>query len=259
MKFNDTTNLDGIIQDCEMKVFGGDYGAISGNTTLLKRFTALCNQALDKVVSKILTSDTRWQWGDNNNTEFSDATTNMTAGIKDYRLDLTHLKIMGVEVKKSDGTWQVLTPIDQTDIQRQGIALEEFMNNDGVPQYYDKVSDGLVLYPAPSASETTLTLGLKIYYQEGANHFVYTDTTKEPGFNSLYHYLIPLYASIDYAKANIMKDTVLVLQPDIDKVEMELQTMMSKRDKDDKPKLRLSFDSFATSTNELPAYFFSEP
>lgn len=241
MVFNDTTNLDGIIQECEMKVFGENYGAISGNTTLLKRFTALCNTALDKVTHLILTSDTRWQWADSNYDDMTPATTDMTDNVSNYRLSTSHIKILGVEVKKTDGTWVVVKPLDQADIQRQGIALDEFMNVKGVPQFYDKVGDVIKLYPAPDSAQVSCgasSQSLALYFQEGAEHFEYTDTTKEPGFVSLFHYIIPLYASLDYAKGKIMTDTVVLLRDELKEAEDKLVAYFSKRDKDDKPKLK---------------------
>lgn len=238
MQFNDTTNLTGIIQECEMLVFGGDYGAISDNTNLLKRFTALSNKGLDRVVSKILSSDNRWQWDGTNQTNYPIATTNLVAGQKDYVLAVEHLKILAVEAKDANGNYQVLKPIDQYDIHAGGLALSEFMKTDGMPQFYDKTSDGVFLYPSPASGSVTTASGLKMYFQRGAKPFTSTDTTQQPGFVSLYHYLIPLWASYDYAVAQVMTDKASSLRAEIQVGEDELQNFFSRRDKDDQPRLR---------------------
>nr|AKH48004.1 hypothetical protein [uncultured marine virus] len=238
MVFNDTTNLTGIIQECEMLVFGGDYGAISGNTNLLKRFTALSNKGLDRVVSKILSSDTRWQWDDNNQTDYPIATTNLVDGQQDYVLAVSHLKITGAEVMDQNGNYNVLKPIDQYDIQASGVALTEFMKTDGLPQYYDKRADGVFLYPKPDTASVTLTEGLKLYFQRGPSYFESDDTTKAPGFTSIYHHLIAWHASFDYAMANDMIDKAQGIKVMIDEGEAELQDFFNRRDKDDQPKLQ---------------------
>ena len=46
--FNDITDKLGLIQECETKVFGSDYGAISGNTKKLKTFTRYLNNGLNR-------------------------------------------------------------------------------------------------------------------------------------------------------------------------------------------------------------------
>lgn len=206
MQFSDTSTKNGLIQECEDLVFG-NYGDISSNSDRLYQFTRLINEALNRVTSLILKSDGRWQFDDNNNTDFPIGTTSLvtTAGSEqqDYALDVTHLKILGVEVKNSDGDFYGLTPIDQVDIMDNSVT--NFLSTPGKPQYYDKLGNSIFLYPPPLAADVTASGGLKVRFQRPPSYFVYTDTTKVPGFNSLYHRLVALIASRDYAISKSMK------------------------------------------------------
>lgn len=205
ISFNDTSSAkNGLIQVCEFEIFGEqDYGKISGNANLLATFTRGLNDGLNRVSSLILQSDGRWQWDDTNSTDYPIATTDLvtTAGSEqqDYTLAVSHLKILRVEVKDIAGNWNLLTPIDQADVNDQ--SLTDFLKTAGMPRYYDKTANSIFLYPKPSAESVTSTGGLRVFCQRPPSYFVTTDTTKTPGFNQLYHKLPALIASRDYALA----------------------------------------------------------
>ena len=157
------------------------------------------NNAYERVASLIMQCDGRWEWDDANNTDFPIATTTITSAQQDYSLAVTHLKIIRIEVKDSNGIWTQLSPLDQSDY--AGQAQAEFLKGGGIPVYYDLVGSSVFLYPSPNYTQAA---SLKIFFQRGAA--VYTSAevttgTKVPGFNSLYHELIPLHASHDYAIA----------------------------------------------------------
>lgn len=228
MTFSNTTKNDGIIQDCEFWLFGGNYGQISNDTNLLKTFTALSNRALDSVVTTILEADDRWQYDDTNNTDYPIATTNLVLGQRDYVLSVSHLKILRVEMKDTNGDWKVLSPFDLRDV---GIARDEFMEQDATPMYYDKLGNSLFLYPAPDYNSTG---GLRVYFQREPNYFVSTDTTKAPGFVTTLHRLVPMKACYDYAIANNLTDKITVLSAEILKKESEIKTFYGRRNKDEK-------------------------
>lgn len=193
---------------CEDEVYGeNNYGAISDNASRLYQFTRLLNEGLNEVTSLILKSDGRWQFDDSNNTDLPIGTTDLvtTAGSEqqDYSFAVTHLKILGVEILDSDGNWRTLTPIDQVDLMDNSVT--DFLKTPGLPLYYDKLGASVFLYPKPLASTVTETAGLKVRFQRPPSYFVYTDTTKVPGFNSLYHGLVALIACRDYALSKPMK------------------------------------------------------
>jgi hypothetical protein len=65
-----------------------------------------------------------------------------------------------------------------------------------VPQYYDKIANSVFLYPVSSYSQAA---SLKVYFQRPPSYFTSSDTTKVPGFNSLFHNLVALIACREYA------------------------------------------------------------
>jgi hypothetical protein len=205
LQFSDTKTKQGLIQECETNVFGDNgYGRISGDDNLLATFTRLLNEGLNSVVQLILQSDNRWQWDDDNNTDFPIATTTLGVVVgseqQDYTLAVSHLKITRVEVKDANGNWNLLKPIDQADIYSE--SLTDFLKTAGLPLYYDKIATSILLYPKPLGTQVTAVNGLKVYFQRPPSYFVSTDTTKVPGFNSLHHRLVALKASLDYARTN---------------------------------------------------------
>ncbi len=194
--FSDTSaNKAGILQECETHLFGDNgYGRITNDSDLKATFTRYCNEALNRVVNLILNSDGRWQFDDTNFTDYPIGTTMVTTNQKDYIFDITAIRITRVEVKDSAGNWHLLKPIDQVDVYDQ--ALTTFLNSTGLPQYYDKLATSIFLYPTPNYTQTA---SLKVYFQRPPSYFTVDDTTRVPGFNSMYHRLIPLIASRDYA------------------------------------------------------------
>jgi hypothetical protein len=154
-------------------------------------------------------SDGRWQWDDNNQTDFPIATTTLvtTAGSEqqDYSFSVEFLRVLRVEIKDANGNWVLLKPIDQADLYNQ--SLTDFLKTAGLPQFYDKIANSIVLYPKPLASQVTETAGLKVYFQRPPSYFVTDDTIKVPGINSLFHRLIALIACRDYAATKTLANT----------------------------------------------------
>lgn len=226
MVFSDTSANQGILQECESILFNDNYGAITGNTSLVQTFTRYANRALDRVVSLIMDADSRWQWDDNNNTDYPIATTNIVLGQQDYSFATTQLNIFRVEVMDTNGNWNRMLPIDQSDIQ---IAVENFQGSQGTPIFYDKLASSIFLYPTPSYSQSA---SLKLWFQRAASYFSTADTTKEPGFSSLFHKLIPLYMSYDYAfsKQLPLQNSILA---EINKLEDQMQDFYMLRQKDE--------------------------
>ncbi len=240
LNFSDTSSSKaGLVQECESLIFGDNsYGRISGDANLLATFTRYINEALNRVVSLIMLADGRWQWDDNNNTDFPIATTDLVTTLgseqQDYAFAITFLKITRVECLDAAGNWRLLKPIDQADIYDQ--SLPDFLKTPGLPTYYDKIANSIFLYPKPLATSVTSTAGLKVWFQRPPSYFVTSDTTKVPGFNSMYHRLVALIASRDYAVAKqlpVGKDlSALVVQQ-----EESLSESYTLRNKDEHIKL----------------------
>ena len=238
MTFSNTTTKDGIIQDCEFWLFGANYGTITNNSNLLNTFTALSNRALDSVSIIAMGADDRWQFDDTNHTDYPIATTNLVTDQRDYVLSVSHLRITRVEIKDDQGNWTILTPFDLADI---GIARDEFMNTSATPMYYDKLGNSLFLYPAPNYSQSA---SLRVYFQREPSYFLSTDTTKSPGFASIFHRLVPLNACLDYATANNLTDKITVLNTKIKEQEEEIKKFFGRRNRDE----RLTMRAVTTST-----------
>lgn len=206
MIFNDTSgNGQGIVQDVYFNCNADQ------NSYPLTDLTRNVNRSYDKVVSRILTADGRWEFDDQNATDLPIGTTPLIIGQQDYSFDPTFLIVSRVEVQNQDGSWTAMSPFSQSDIPRGGIpgyipsqSLTDFLSTNGVPQYYDKMANSIFLYPKPSyqflADGVTPAL-LKVYFQRNVSYFVPTDTTKVPGFSSMFHRILSMEASLDYARA----------------------------------------------------------
>lgn len=235
MDFSNTTTNDGILQDCEFWIFSGQYGQITSNPNLLNTFTALANRGLDATVTKILEADDRWQFDDTNYTDYPIATTDLVNAQRDYTLSVSHLKIIRVEAQDNTGNWMLLKPMDLKDI---NVARDEFMSEPATPLYYDKTANSLFLYPAPNYNKTG---GLRVYYQREPNYFLSSDTTKQPGFVSTLHRIVPMLACYDYAIANNLTDKINILGAELARKDLEIRKFYGRRNKDEKIVLKEKF------------------
>lgn len=239
--YNDVTNKSGLIQSCEEWLFGGDYGAISGNANLLLRFTSALNYGVDITGLKILEVDNKWQYDDSNYTDFPEATTNLTNGQQTYTMDTDFMKIAGVECLDSSGNWFNLKPLDEEEIRQKGFSLSEYFETDGQPLFYDVKGNSIVLYPAPATGNVTMTNGLKVIYQRNNSYFVSTDTTKTVGVPTPFYDLPVLYACQKYAKQNSMTAKARELDAEVQKREKDLENYYHKRWKEVKQIIKPKF------------------
>jgi len=203
----------------------------SGNTTSYSAddITVSANRALDRITAIIRDSEGRWQWDDTNYTDFPFATTALVADQQDYSLATPHHKIERVELKDSSGAWNKLVPIDQADLFDSSIT--DFLKTSGTPKYYDKIGTSVLLYPKPSYSQAA---SLKVFHERGASYFTSSDTTKQPGFISTFHSLVPMWCAYDYALLNLSASFTKGLREEIALWEDWLKGYYAKRDKDEK-------------------------
>lgn len=228
MDYSNTSLKNGILQTCELLLDFND-GDITGNSTLKAQFTNLLNNvAYDEVVSEILRNEGTWLWDDFNegNSKLPVATQNLTttpgSEVNNYALPTgasnsgsassdpsSFIRLIKVQVKDAAGYYQNLFPIDESSFDQ---PLETVFSNPGMPQYYDQVGTSLILYPSPLAASVTATNGLKVTFQRDKIDFVVADTTKQPGFPSIYHMLLPLIMSETYAAIKGMKQLPFIIQ-----------------------------------------------
>jgi hypothetical protein len=201
------------------------------------------NNAYERVGQLILRADAKWQWDDTNQTDLPNATTDLVSGQQDYSLTSTHLTIDRVEIKDAGGNWHLLTQIDQQELKRDRcVALGAYQSTSGTPNEYDLIGSSVFLYPKPNYNSTA---GLKIYFTRGPALYTSGELstgTKQPGFNSLFHDLIPLHVSYEYALANgqNMANGLLTL---IQQKEQALNDFYGLRNRDKREGFRITTDS----------------
>lgn len=146
-----------------------------------------CNNWLDTVTGYAIGADRHFQWDDSNHTKLPIGTTSVVANQAEYSF-LTDeqgnsiLTLLRIDIKDSGGEWHKLETLDESQIP---VALDEYESTTGTPIYYDKIADNIIrLYPTPSSSVSN---GLKFYFQRTGSYFASTDTTKEPGVAPLLH------------------------------------------------------------------------
>lgn len=229
MQFNDVATGQGICQELDFLV----------NTDAVKfplvDKTRIINRWYERTVALIFEADGRWQFEDENYTTLPIATTNLVSGQQDYTYAVRFLRLTRMEVMDTNGTWRWLEPLDQNDVRRR--SLTELGNQTGVPCWYDKLSNSVFLYPRPNYNATA---GLKAYYQRTADLFVASDTTKEPGFASVYHRILALGPALEYAEANLLSNAkISTYRDEIARLENDIKEFYSKKSKDEQVSLRV--------------------
>ena len=228
--YNDTTNHRGIIQKIERNIYGHDgVGTISGNTTLLKQWTADVNLALDRALSLIFKSDGRWQFDDRNHEGYPTVTTSLVAGQRAYTFVEDTEGNLLLDVRKVyvliNGIYQEIEPVDE--------LYEESMYNgqnlQGDVYRYGKKADGIFLDLIPT---TTVALGLKVEVSREASYFLYSDTTKKSGIAGLYHEYLAIQPSAEYAKINGLSNAVPLENRRLE-IEKDIKEHYDKRAKDE--------------------------
>lgn len=155
-----------------------------------------------KVATKMWQASSEWEWNDTSRDKKSEAYTDLVEGQSGYRMPNEVFRIDRVEVTNDEGDDRLLTQITKEDVD---IALTEFREDNGMPQYYDLRDDLLLLFPAPDSDEVTLTKGLNIYVARQPQEFETSDS-REPGFPRQFHRILSLGAALDYCIANNLEN-----------------------------------------------------
>lgn len=193
MVFSDTSTNLGIVQQVR------NFMRVDSTQWATSKIVNSVNNYLDLVAGYAIGADRRFQWDDTNHTELPIGTTNLVADQSDYSF-LTDeqgnriLTLTRIDVQDSSGNWTQLLPIDQFQIEG---ALDEFYETASQPLYYDKIADNIIrLYPKPA---TSVTSGLKFYFQRSPSYFTASDTTKQPGVAPILHRGFVIAAAYDGA------------------------------------------------------------
>ena len=185
------------------------------------------NEAYSRAAYLIIQSDGRMQWDDANHTNQPVAYANLVEDQQDYNVFDSAptalqdwLQIQRVEILDEDGNAVLLKPIDFNEV---GEAMTEYEETSGDPEEFNFNGTSLFLYPAPDYDKTA---GLIIYFNRAPSYFVSTDTTKKPGFATLLHPYLSIYAAHQW---KMIKLNDYSLQPLIEKWEQEISYFYSKR------------------------------
>lgn len=231
MVFSDTSTNLGLVQQIR------DFMGVDSTQWATSKIVNSANNWLDRITGYAIGADKRFQWDDTNHTKMPIGTTNLVANQREYSF-LTDeqgnriLTLTRIDWKDSNGYWYQLKPIDQLEISPS--ALDDFESTSSRPLYYDKVNDNVIkLYPA---SDTSVTSGLKFYFQRSPSYFTATDTTKEPGVANILHRGFVIAGAYDGALALGLEN----LQPlgvELQKEEMKMVNYFKNRNNDEIPSM----------------------
>jgi len=241
IQFSDTTNKSGIIQSIEDEC-GFNDGDITDDATLLAKFTADVNKALDEIYALIFKSGGVWQFDDINHTKYPFIETDLISGQRDYAFTNDEqgnliLDIYKVMAKDPSGVYQELTQVDQQAKSNNRVNVDSFsdgLNTAGTAIRYDMTANGIFLDPIPNYNwriGTEGSKGLKVFINREGSYFTTSDTTKKAGFNGLFHYLLVLLPAYKYARIHSLPQ-VTRIENDIMKMKGELTDSYGQRSRD---------------------------
>lgn len=235
--YSDISNNDGIIQRIEFKLFGDNgNGKITGNTTLLQKFTSDCNVALDVAFTKIFEADGRWRFDDRNHTTYPILTGDLVSGQADYKFTTDADSNLILDIQKvavlPNATATVYDEIKPRDIQDEDNSpyVQGDSSITGIPTEYDKLANGIFLYPRPNYAATN---GLKLFVSREGNYFTTADTTQMPGFAGIFHEYIVYHVCFNYAVDNGLSGAV-GYQERMLQMEKDIEEFYARRSKDER-------------------------
>ncbi len=237
--FNETTNNSGLLQTCETWLFSNNFGSITDDTELVQTFTNLINRGVDKSTVKVFQADSlHWSYDDSSHGGLAENKQNLVADQKAYTVAAEQLISKGVYILDQNGDYYPIYPINEQQINAGGMSPDEYYDVSGLPVAYEITGNQLQLYPAPTATDTTLTNGLKLTYKRNSEYFATTDTTKETGLPEPFQELPALYACYDYAMIhNLTKQGGLAKK--IKEMEDDMQNHFRSRDSFRKPRISM--------------------
>ena len=228
MQFNSTDKSISIVADIDFLLFG--TGETFNSDYSIADRTRNVNQSLDEAVSELFKADPNFMWDDTTNVNFPIATASMVANEDHITIPDYSLVIHRVRTKDKNGNWKTLNP----KLRRQ--LSDEQLTSTGEPVNYYKIDNALFFSPIPDYSVTS---GVELEFQRGANHFNIYDTTKEPGFNPQFHEFLSISAALRYAIANGMKEKVNILTNEKERVRIQMRSHYQMRSPDERQRLSI--------------------
>jgi hypothetical protein len=190
MQFNDTTNNAGICQDV-WNLTGTDSTSLTTST-----IARIANKVIRELALLAWQVSTNWKFDDSNQSTHSIATISLVDNQEDYALPTTVFDIERAEIIDVNGNATKLIFLPEKNVD---IAISELYKTKGKPVYYILRGQSIFLKPAPN---TNMVSSLKLYLSRDISEFSASDTTKEPGFPSILHPIIPIMISLEVAGIN---------------------------------------------------------
>lgn len=244
LQFSDTTNKNGIIQRIEFDTGLGD-ASISDNAVFFSQVTSIVNSAVSKATSIIMTADGKWTWDDTSHEKQAVACTDIVTDQGDYTIlnntpssAKDYLKIERVEIKDNNGLWARLK---ERNLPRYQDSITQRRTTTGIPTTYDFNGVSIFLDAVPNYDGGTNSL--KIWFSRAQINFATTDTTKRPGFASIFHEYPVMSFMYHWEK---QKGTGNPEQTKRDLVEMEsaMRNYYNMRDKSQPNKVQRVYKSY---------------
>lgn len=230
MQFNPSDKSLSLIADIDFLLYGS--GDTFNSAYSLADRTRNINIAWDEAVAILYTADPNHKWDDTTNADLPFATLDLVANQDHYTLLDSALVIHRVRIKDPSGAnWVTLTPKLRSELSDSELA------SSGNPSYYHKI--GGVVFPIP-VPNYGVAGGVELEFQRGANHFLTTDTSKEAGFNPMFHRFLSIGAALMYAVANGMTDKSIILDKQKTAIAGAMREHYERRSPDERPKFRLA-------------------
>lgn len=230
MVFSNTSTNAGILQQAR------DRARVDSTQWATQKVVNSCNNWLNKIFTYGKWKDRQFQLDDSNHTKLPIGTTDLIATQSDYSFLVDEnsnriTNITRIDIKDSAGNWTQLKKIDHKEITQ---ALDAYESTDGKPKEYDLIADNVVrLYPTPA---TSVTAGLKFYFQRTPSYFVAADTTKEPGVSHDLHEGFVVKSAYD-AAMTLGLPNLQALSVELEREEQKLADYFASRNTDSKGRL----------------------
>ncbi len=234
MVFSNSSAGSGLIQECE-RICNLGAGGISGNTQLLKDFTARINEGLDRFYTLAFQVDQIWNFDDRNYADTDQnlpiATTSLVSGTKDYLFDVELLGVSQVFAKDSSGVFHELKPQDDLTSPR----AYDLQTGSGTPNTYELVGNSIILDATPNYNSSA---GLKVVFKRNGIKFTAADSAQAVGIPSLFHPFLARYGSYPFLIEKSLKHSVAIKQLIIED-EIALKNFITNRAKPKRAGLRI--------------------
>ena len=219
MKTSDSTNKNGLIQECEFWTNLGD-GVISGDAVLLKVFISRLNRGYDRVLPLVLSSDDTLQFDDPNHTDDPIATTNLNTGQQKYSAIADESGNSILNVVKAF-VLQSGTATRYLELARVPVGMGNetpILNPDpaylGIPTKFVELGGMIYLGAVPNYDAVA---GLKLMFERAAVYLSADALDRTPGIPQPFHQLLALHASCDWLSVHKADNPSLIA-----KVEREI-------------------------------------